>query len=245
MLTTLRRDIWPSEAVAKAQLEKSFFFRSWEPRVFDRLIKYGLRTTPTLVYPESKGEFTLTTTKHQESWTFLRSNFDPQPVSEDDGSPAAHMDRLLIPDLDARSVGTNLFHRAEAGITEANLPIVRPSVLYIFAGQSNLSPPHSQKLKMETTGVGIGGSGGAKAGQVSSVLFPSAGHLLPFEKVAETAESVGGWLGTRIAQFRKDEAFLAGHDSGKSDRDMLVVSEKWKRLTREPAGTKRPLKGKL
>ncbi|KAK4690197.1 hypothetical protein P7C71_g6530, partial [Lecanoromycetidae sp. Uapishka_2] len=244
MLSTLRRDIWPTEAAARSLLGKKIF-GSWEPRAFDRLIRYGLRKTPTAVYPDSTDEFTLTTTKHQEAWTFLRSNFTPQQASGSEDQRTERIDRLLIPDVNPTTAGPLLFHRAEAAITEANLPIVRPSVFYIFGGQSILSPPSGQKLKLETTGVGIGGSGGVKTGQVSSILFPRAGHLLPFERIAECAEAVSGWLGTRLAQFSADEAFIKEYDSGKSKRNMLVVSEKWKRLVREPADARRPVKGKL
>lgn len=244
MLSTFRRDIWRTEAAAEAQLGKKIF-GTWKPQAFDKLIKYGLRKTPTAVHPDSKDEFTLTTTKHQEAWTFQRSNFAPQQSYADNDASADHIDRLLTPDLDLNTVGKRFFHRAEAGITEANLPKVRPSVLYVFAGQSNLSPPDAQKFKVDTTGVGIGGSGGVKAGQVSSVLFPDFGHLFPFERVAECAEPIGEWLGSRMMQYKADEAFLASHNNGKSERDMLVVSEKWKRLTREPSDAKRPLREKL
>ena len=243
MLSTFRRDIWPTQAAAKATLGRKEFFGSWEPRAFDKLIKYGLRKTPTPVFPDSKDEFTLTTTKHQEAWTFLRSNFEAQQISDTDST--GHIERLISPDMDPRDLGAFIFHRAEPGIAEANLPFLRPPVLYLFAGKSVLSRPRSQKNKMEMTGVGLGGSGGAKASQVAKVVFPTAGHLLPFEKVADCAVSVSTWLGERIMQFKADDEYLESHPSGKSERDMLVVSEKWKKLIRQPADAQRPRREKL
>ncbi|MCJ1250146.1 hypothetical protein MMC30_007372 [Trapelia coarctata] len=245
MPSTYRRDIWPTKAASEATFRRREFFGSWEPRAFDKLVEYGLRSTPTPVYPDSKDEFTLTTTKHQEAWTFLRPNFEPQQIIDNEGSSADHIDRLLSPDLDPQTEGAYLFHRAEACSSEAKLPFLRPSVLYLFAGKSVLSPAHAQKHKMETTGTGVGGSGGSKAGQVSSVVFPKAGHLLPFEKIADCAEATSAWLGSQVRQFKADEALLESHPSGKSERDMLVVSEKWRRLVREPAAAQRPRREKL
>lgn len=138
-----------------------------------------------------------------------------------------------------------MFHRAEGGIAQALLPFLRPSVLYLFAGRSLLSSPRLQKLKMETTGIGIGGSGGVKAGQVSNAIFPEAGHSLPFERAADCAESASAWLGSQLRQFKADEEFMASHPSEKSERDMIVVSEKWKRLIRRPSSAQRPRREKL
>jgi len=81
MLSTYRKDIWPSRDAAAEEFRSSKFFREWDPRVLDRLIEYGLRDLPTSVYPDDamvKGEkrVTLTTTKHQEVFTFLHPNFD-------------------------------------------------------------------------------------------------------------------------------------------------------------------------
>ncbi len=98
---------------------------------------------------------------------------------------------------------------------------------------------------MKRTGVGIGGGGGAKAGQVTKILFPNSGHLLPMENLTECAEAVSAELGKRLNQFKMDEAFLDNHQSGKSERDGLVVSKRWQEGVRKPSHAKRSMRKKL
>lgn len=234
MISTLRRDVWPSKHEAEAAIRKNKFFASWDPRVLSKYLQYGLRKTPTAIYPAAPGgSVTLTTTKHQESWSYLRSNFEP--LTHDRGT-----ERLLSPDLDPDKESKYLFHRAEPGIVQEYLPYIRPSVLYIFGDESPISTASAQETMVSRTGVGIGGSGGIQEGQVSKISLPRAGHLLPMEKVTICAEVVSAELGKRLDQFRSDELFLASHQSRKSDRDKLVVSEKWQEGVKKARDAKRP-----
>ncbi|KAK6335593.1 hypothetical protein TWF696_002361 [Orbilia brochopaga] len=61
------------------------FYQKWDPRVLDLQLKYGLRKVPTALYPdvEKVGEeaVTLRTTKHQEVFTFWRTNVQDRPDS--------------------------------------------------------------------------------------------------------------------------------------------------------------------
>ena len=41
--SSVRRDRWPSRKVAAESFKKSKFYQTWDPRVLDRWIKYGLR----------------------------------------------------------------------------------------------------------------------------------------------------------------------------------------------------------
>ena len=50
-LSAKRRDRWPSREAAAASFKRSKFYQTWDPRVLDLWIKYGLRNLPTLVYP--------------------------------------------------------------------------------------------------------------------------------------------------------------------------------------------------
>ncbi|KAJ3536266.1 hypothetical protein NM208_g6802 [Fusarium decemcellulare] len=65
-----RREVWPSRAEATATFHRSPFFKTWDPRVVDRWINYGITDVP------GKEEVTLTTTKHQEVFNFLRPSWD-------------------------------------------------------------------------------------------------------------------------------------------------------------------------
>ena len=239
MPSTLRRDIWPSQKEAEAAFRKNKFFAFWDAEVLDRYLHYGLRKTPTALYPAApKGSVTLTTTKHQESWTYLRSNFEP--LTHDRGT-----ERLLSPDLNLDIESKFLFHRAEPGIVQENLPYLRPSVLYIFGDDSPVSTVSTQEILVNRTGVGLGGSGGVEAGQVAKVVLQEGGHLFPMEKVKACAELVSAELSKRLDQFKSHETFLQCHQSGKSERDKLVVSKEWQEGVKKRPDAKRSAREKL
>lgn len=129
--------------------------QSWDPRALDKYPKYGLRETPTALFPtEAQSGFaTLTTTKHQEAWSYARSNF--VSIADD------HQARLVAPDLDAENA-TNLFHRPEMDLTVQKLPNVRPNVLWMLGAFSPINTLASQAEKVARTGTGLWDSGGAE-----------------------------------------------------------------------------------
>ncbi|KAF8497527.1 Alpha/beta hydrolase fold-1 [Russula emetica] len=67
--TIKRRDVWDSrEEAHKLFRERSL--KSWDPRVIDLYVRYGLRELPTLAYPDKARGVTLKCTKVQESATY-------------------------------------------------------------------------------------------------------------------------------------------------------------------------------
>jgi hypothetical protein len=75
--------------------------------MLDKYIELGLRLVPTVSYPKSiasgtasPDSVTLTTSKPQEAWSDVRSNFE-------------HSDRLLSPGLDPQDQGRFHFTPAE------------------------------------------------------------------------------------------------------------------------------------
>ena len=247
MMSTFRQDLWPSLPTAHAALRKSKFFASWEPRVLDKFLEHGLREMFTADFtaisrvPEES--ITLKTSKHQEAWCYVRPNFEPMGDAEDQES--VQRNRLVSPDLDPNAHGRFLSHRAEPVVTLSNLPFLRPRVLYLFGGKSYLSSPSMQAEKVDATGVEVGGSGGVAAGNVEKLVLEDAGHLPPYERVGDCAEITAAWLGKQIQHFQREDAFYASYDSGKSERDMVVTSERWQRMVKLPRSTLRPLKGSL
>lgn len=224
-MSAVRRDRWPSRAAARTAFKKSKFYQTWDPRVLDRWIEYGLRELPTALYPTSSAaampspvisadmtsatvqpdadterEVTLTTPKHQEVLTFMRANFAPLSSSQ------TPVDMLTHPDLD-HSVGVIApFYRPEPIALFARLPSLRPSVLYIFGSESTLSAPELCADKMAVTGVGAGGSGGAANGRVREVLLQGIGHLIPMETVGVTADHCSIWVDEELKRFREEDA---------------------------------------
>lgn len=218
-MSAVRRDRWPSRAAARTAFKKSKFYQTWDPRVLDRWIEHGLRELPTKLYPntstsatlptvsadsavatvpaakDTEIEVTLTTPKHQEVLTFMRGNFEPEKA-----------DSLTHPDLDASSGANTPFYRPEPIALFGRLPTLRPSVLYIFGSESNLSAPHLIAEKLAVTGTGAGGSGGVAKGRVRDVLLQGVGHLIPMETVGVTADHCGMWIGQELDRFRDEEA---------------------------------------
>jgi pimeloyl-ACP methyl ester carboxylesterase len=207
--STGRRDRWPSRNAAEAVFRKSKFYQTWDPRVLSLWIQYGLRDLPTKLfdniaesrpYEPVEKEVTLTTTKHQEVFTFAR----PTPKSSmlvDMGLPQ----RLTHPDFDPELDGNGPFYRPEPIRTFLNLPFLRPSVLYVFGETSAFSEPQAIRAKLENTGSSKDGSGGIAKGRVQHVMIQGAGHLVPMEKVDETGRHCAKWLSGEMRRWREDE----------------------------------------
>lgn len=218
-------------------------FSAWDPRVLDIFLEHGLRNTPTLLYSAAEeGSMTLTSSKHQEAWSYVRSNFSPRPPSDPNLDPE---ERLLSPDLDPSKQGKNLFHRGEVVLTNMQLPHLRPRVLWIFGQRSPINSPELQDEKMQRTGVGAGGSGGAKVGKVEKVVVPKTAHLVMFEAVTGSAAVLSAWLQKQLQTFEDDKAFYDRRSSGKSDQNMLTMSDQWLKGVRQHRDALRPTKEKL
>ena len=242
MLSTYRKDIWLSRDAAAEEFRSSKFYREWDPRVLDRLIEYGLRDLPTPIYPDDamvkgKKRVTLTTTKHQEVFTFLRPNFDGY-------GPDKAPDRRTHADLNPALPTIYPFYRADSPQTFFRLPELRPSVLYIFGDKSSLSMPANCQAKMDTTGIGVGGSGGAAAGRVKSVRLEDAGHLMPMEAVGRTADAAVDWLDSEMQRWTKEEEEFCRMWSAKPMQEKRMVDDKWKEMM-GPLAFKKPTAPRL
>jgi pimeloyl-ACP methyl ester carboxylesterase len=234
--STFRRDHWPSRAEAEAAFRKQKFYQSWDPRVFDRWCKFGIRETPTALYPGEHGSVTLTTTKHQEVFTFSRPSW---PAMSEDGSKIVH--REMVPDLHPNSLVIFPFYRPEPPNTLARLGELRPSVLYIFGETSPMSSPDARKIKMSTTGTGLGGSGGTKEGRVKEAVLKGIGHLVAMEASDQCADAAAPWFGQEIQRFHAEmRSYLEW--TKKSLIEKSTVSQEWQERVGGPP--RRP-KGKL
>ena len=238
-VVTYRRDIWPSRQIAATTFAKSPMFALWDKRVFDRMIRYGLRDLPTAVYPDSPPSdkantdpaVTLTTTKKQEIVTLIRQNYHSR-----DASGHIHIDRSTHADLDPLAAFIPLY-RPEPRATFHRLAAVRPSVLFLIGGATELQVDELRE-GIKVTGTGIGGSGGIAEGRVKEVAFPGRGHLFPLEIVGETAEECAGWLGGEMARWRGEQEKW---ERGRAQRGGLVIDEAFKEVVKMPRMGKRPV----
>jgi hypothetical protein len=108
------------------------------------------------------------------------------------------------------------------------IPHLRPNVLFIFGGVSDVGTPKMQKDLMERTGVGIGGSGGVKEGAVSKHVFENLGHLMPMEDPAGCSKVASAWLGKELKIWGEKEAKFRQEWSEVPAREKMMVSEEWK-----------------
>lgn len=197
-MSMYRRDVWPSRDAAATEFKKSAFYRSWDPRVLDLWVKYGLRDIQ-----KDMPEVTLTTSKYQEVVTYLRPSWQAF-----DSQGTTLLRRDLVPDLDVGLPAGELiwpFYRPETQNTVDRLPNLRPSVLYIFCTKSDYSPLKLRKEKLDLTGTGLGGSGGVKAGRVHQILNEKKSHLLPMEDPRFCAEAAARWIMKDLERWRGDE----------------------------------------
>lgn len=209
---------------------------------------------PTQVYPDLPADYiagaprpvTLTTSKHQEVWTFIRSNFLSRgPVVDDGRRSTEQQDRVINPNADPETEVPLWFYRPECTITFKNLPYVRPTTYYIFGAKSPFSPPQARKEKQDRTGTGVGGSGGVQAGKVQSHIFENGNHFLPFVDVEALAEVVNVYLEQGLRNTVKEDTLWKNFDSQKSERDRLVVSKRWLEAVGQPTDAKRSVASKL
>ncbi|KAL4914424.1 Alpha/beta hydrolase family-domain-containing protein [Aspergillus aurantiobrunneus] len=197
--STYRRDIWPSRAAAVQRFKSSPFYQAWDARVFEKWTQYGLQSLPTSLYPVSDSDemgpeaVTLTTTKAQELFYYVR----PSYVDERSGLPRGYPEREMHPDDVDDSTP---FYRPEPARLFRRLPEIKPAVLYLFGGKSDLSSPAAREEKLARTGTGMGGSGGVAAGAVEEVVLP-CGHMVPMELVRESADASAGFIHSRVSEW--------------------------------------------
>lgn len=108
------------------------------------------------------------------------------------------------------------------------MPRLRPNVLFILGGLSEVVTPAVQKVLMESTGVGIGGSGGAREGAVSKHVFENLGHLVPMEDPESCANVAAAWLGKSLKVLAEKEARFKEDWSKVSAKEKSMLSEEWK-----------------
>lgn len=233
--STFRRDLWPSREEAIKGHMKSPYYLAWDSRVLDRWNQYGLIDTPTALYPDECGSaVTLTTPKHQEVFTFLRPLFpDLSQAPLDKITDYSHPD--IDPDIHPTG---HSFYAPVPYSTLKMLQHVRPPIMYVFGGTSPMNPAFGIKQKMDLTGTGVGGSGGAAKNKVRQITLPKVGHLVAMEAPMETAKGAATFIGETMREW-KEEARKYDEWTKKGKMERQTVSEEWKRrMGGDPRGGK-------
>lgn len=234
VLSSKRRDTWPSRTAAAESFRRRRHYQAWDARVLDLWIQHGLRDVPSSTEEGASEQretpVTLATSIPQEVFLYERPTYNGQPgvPVEDDKHNYADFDPSIPKDYPDHP-----FYRAETAFLYDQLPAIRPKTSYIFGERSdagrtrNFEPSDGWASKVKRTGMGVGGGGGIATGQVERTVMAEASHLLPFEKVEETAKLISGFILPDLEQWRmRDQAFRKKWVARPQD-EKSSLDEKW------------------
>lgn len=103
-----------------------------------------------------------------------------------------------------------------------------------------MSTSDLRQEKMEKTGAGIGGSGGAREGRVKEVVLEGVGHLIAMEAIAECANAIAPWIATECERIAIDDKRFHAHWSTKTQIEKTTIDDKWYEMMGPPIKSQRP-----
>lgn len=188
-----RKDRWASRAEARESLLRSDYYRRFDLRVFEQVVKYDL------VDVEGKdGGVELTTPKAMELATMMMEI--PYGKAEEMVD-----DERVIPG----------FYRPETSLIKARLRDIASPVLYIWGMQSDIAHMEGyREFMLSETGKSKFGSGGVEKGRVEEAWVEGATHPIPLEKPKEAAEAIAPWIVKEAERWRRDESEEMGRRGG-------------------------------
>lgn len=214
-----RRDSWPTEQHATADIKQSKLHKKWDQRVQDLWIKYSLRRLP------GSDEVVSATTKDQEVFSYTRPTYISSP------NPA-HLKILeksdILPNLDRTLLESSKtpFCRPEPLVIFDQLPSLRPAVLYIFGKNSSfLTQPGLHTRLRQRTGIGALGSGGFATDRVADVYIDDVGHLLPMENPKRVAQVSSEWIIQEIEVWSKEQRNIEREWDGKQGKERRSLDQ--------------------
>ncbi|KAL9055988.1 MAG: hypothetical protein Q9206_002920 [Seirophora lacunosa] len=187
-----RKDTWPSREAAREHFLSNPYYRSFDPRVFERVMRYDLRDLP------SKNDFpaavTLTTPKTMETYSIIRA--DP-PLA---GFPETPDYRTRT----ARDIIVPGFYHGERSQYLDSLQYLSPPMLYVWGSLSGYASTGSAIDMLHLAGTGLGGNGGVASDKVNQVVVEGAHHPVPLEKPAAAAQAIAPWLEQHFAAWEAE-----------------------------------------
>ncbi|KAJ5109723.1 hypothetical protein N7532_002368 [Penicillium argentinense] len=220
--STSRRDVWPSMDKAVSSFRRSKLYRSWDPRVLQHWIEYGLRPMEpdTHAAPDNSrnnSPVTLATSKHQELFLYLRPTYRETPGER-------YTD--YEPSTDRSQPESYPFYRPEPMQIFRRLPELRPSVLYIFGKDSYFATPELREPKIVRTGTGVGGSGGVAAGRVQEAVL-DCGHMIPMEQIEECAKETANFVASEASRWENERRAFEEYQNARTMREQMTIDERW------------------
>ncbi|WPH03762.1 Hypothetical protein R9X50_00664500 [Acrodontium crateriforme] len=194
-LSTNRRDTWPSRSEAAAKFKATKFYQQWDSRVLEKWIQYGLRDS-TNDQAGNDGPVSLSTKVAQEVYYYLSAAYADERLLRDP--------KFILQQINPKDRNSFPLARPESQELFRRLPEIRPRVQYVFGKQSEASPPHARHSKLELTGIGVGGSGGAEQDQVREIVI-DCGHLVAMERPIECAQACAEFVLRELCTFETEE----------------------------------------
>lgn len=224
-----RREVYADRHEVAASIMKSKYYAKWDPRAKRNLIEYGFvpvqgSEVEFLNEKSSETSVRAITSKHIEIMLMFKPNYEGYGDKGLDSMSAEA--RLAVPDIDPdfAANGVSPLYRPEFVSVYRNLPHVRPSVLYICGEASSFSTAEIRQERMSRTGVGPGGSGGAKLGRVKEYMIKGGVHTLPMdEHLSLVVEGASNWLADEMSTWRAEEARVgsAWADKPRSEKQQM------------------------
>jgi pimeloyl-ACP methyl ester carboxylesterase len=234
MMSSLRRDTFPSRAATEAQMRRNAFFKPFDPRALQAYFAHSL-------LDRSDGSVVLATPKAQEAWSYVRPNFHPLPA-DTTTAEARNKERLLDPDLVPFSENSKaVFKRPECVVVMDAMPHLRPRTFFMFGDFSYINYEEAREKLVARTGTGRGGNGGVADGGVEVKVVDDAGHLCCFEKPTVMAADMAVWLDKEMARWRREKEFWATYDREVSKNGGKELSEKWMQGVKQESTLQRPV----
>ena len=205
-----RADWWPSRKIAREELLKTTYYRRFDPRVFEIVIKHDLRdVTPDDPSFHKLGAdpssqvglgVTLTTPKAQEVYTMMLDHLDLPGVSSTKESNETNAVEM-----------TQEFFRPEYYSMKRLLLNAYPPILYVWGELSDIArkPPGGPAYRnylLQTTGASNAGSGGSAKGKVTETWIKGGTHIIPLEKPEDLAKALVSWLDQRRVEWLENES---------------------------------------
>ena len=203
----MRRETWPTRAKAEKPIRKNPFYPNWNNRAIDRLIKYSLldvselcpyqiaSTSPTPRREDNKLGNHLRTTSPKDMEAALLGRLNLSGVGRPSQSSERPDERDRIPDLDPSAKDVYPPYRPESTAICKLLPSLRPSVLWICSAKLPSLLPDVLQRWLNSTGTGVGGSGGERAGRVELHVIEGDCHAMPMDdKLGEVFAVARAWL---------------------------------------------------
>ena len=229
-MSTLKRDSWPSRAVAVEKARK--VFKRWDPRVFEIWTKHGYRDLPTSTDSvngqngkDTPPPVTLATTKHQETLMYGRLAPNNNHAARGYDEPPYPQTGLSLSGMQGQD--WHLACRTEASLSAKLVVYLWPSVLYVSGSRSDHCRNGRHKQLAENTGTAFGDGARMSRNRVQHLVIEKGSHSLPQEEVRATAEAVATWMSQELQQWQLKERESKSHWEGQLQSEKSALPSEW------------------